>query len=192
MSLVAGVAGCPPAPIVPGPRSQTGRPCFPPGMHKRACTDTLEPKLARTVVEGADIVPRQPLLVWHDSQTASQVSRKLQLELAKSGGKSATSGCISDPSDSEGIEINSTWRRGAILTTQIRTWGPVRVAPGVGFAYLITDASGHLRATTEIAGTNRSFRALFRFSLRPNRGPGPSNHADGRPWPPTSGGEALS
>ena len=133
-----------------------------------------------------------PALVWHDSQTAWQVSRKLQLEWAKSGGKSATSSCISDPSDSDGIEVNSTWRRGAILTTQIRTWGPVRVAPGVGFAYLITDAPGNIRATTEIAGTNRSFRALFRFSLRPNRGPGPSNHADGRPRPPTSGGEALS
>ena len=149
MSLVAGVAGCPPAPIVPGPRSQTGRPCFPPGMHKRACTDTLEPKPARTAVEGADVVPRQPLLVWHDSQTAKQESRKLQLEWAKSGGKSATSSCISDPSDSDGSEINSTWRRGTILTPHIRTWNPVCVAPGVGFVvFLVTGAPENLRATT--------------------------------------------
>ena len=114
MSTVTGGTGCAP-PIVPGPRSQTGRPCFPPGMHKRACTDTLEPKPARTAVEGADVVPRQPLLVWHDSQTAKQESRKLQLEWAKSGGKSATSSCISDPSESDGFDFNLTWPRRALL-----------------------------------------------------------------------------
>ena len=31
------------------------------------------------------------------------------------GGKSATSTCISDPADSDGSEIKSTWHRGAVL-----------------------------------------------------------------------------
>ena len=66
-----------------------------------------------------------------------------------------------------------TCRRGATLATHRRAWNPIGVAPGVGFSYLITGAPENLRATTEVARPNRSFRCAFWFFSTPEPRPQP-------------------